>query len=82
MRNEEIQKIYWSTTEIAGMINESASCVRHWAKVFGIRAKIAMHNNHLYTRQSVAKFHMVKTLVRKEKFTIDGAKMKLQSIPI
>jgi hypothetical protein len=79
MMDEPIQKVYWSTTEIAELLHESASCVRHWGLVFQIAAKITTNNSKLYTKQAVAKFHMVKTLIRTERFTLEGARIKLQN---
>lgn len=75
---EEIQKRYYTCPEIAAMLFERASCIRFWAKQFNVKAHITTHSRKLYTRFAVARFHEIKSLIRVQRFTLEGAKQKLK----
>lgn len=77
--SEHIRKEYFTIEEIAVMLNESHSCINFWRKAFGIPAWHSKGLNHAwkFSRPMVAKFHVIKQLIRIEKFTIEGAKRKL-----
>lgn len=71
-----IEKIYFSVAEVADIINEKSHTVRFWHDVFGVGARLGRHHR-LYTKDMIAKMHIIQRLLRKEKYTIEGAKQKL-----
>lgn len=73
---DEIEKVYYSVTEVAELIHENNSTVRYWHDVFGVGARLGKVHR-LYTREQVAKMHLIKQLLRVEKYTIEGAKRRL-----
>jgi hypothetical protein len=79
--NEPIQQVYFTAPQIGKIISETATTVRFWASQFEVYRKAGSHTWH-YPRASVAQFHQIKYLLRTEKFTIEGAKLKLKSIHV
>lgn len=80
--DESIQKKYFTISEVAELLNEPHTCINFWRKFFelsGWRSK-SYNNRWKFTRETVAKFHIIKTLLRIDKFTLEGAKQKLQSM--
>ncbi len=74
-----IRKEHFTLHEIADIIGESVSCINYWRKAFKIlswRSK-SFNGCWKFTRTSVAKFHLIKNLLRNEKYTIEEAKQKL-----
>ena len=76
-----IQKLYFETKEVGEIIGEVDSVIRFWAKAFNIYRKwVPFKEYWLYPRPSVAKFHVIKYLLRIEKYTVAGAKIKLKQL--
>lgn len=71
-----IRKKYFTVKEVSETLNESNSCVRFWADQFMIGHR-KNNKNRIFTRLDIANLHVVKTLLRIEKFTLEGAKLKL-----
>jgi DNA-binding transcriptional MerR regulator len=79
-RSEQpIQQRYFTAPQIARMIGETPVTVRYWALEFGVYRKGGQHTWH-YTRESVARFHIIKELLRNAKYTIAGAKLQLSKM--
>jgi len=74
--DDPINKSYYTASEVAEMIGESAGIVRHWNEQFELGAHMG-RQHRMYTRLIVAKLHIIKTLLRVDKYTIEGAKQKL-----
>ena len=74
---QPIKQKYYSAPQIGLLINEPATVVRFWALEFEVYRKNDGYK-WLYPRESVAKFHQIKTLLRVDRFTIIGAKQKLK----
>ena len=72
----EIQKKYFRISEVAQILNVTQSKIRFWNEKFNIGAQLGDHGR-LYTREMVAKLHVIYTLLKVDKFTIEGAKQKL-----
>ncbi len=79
---KEIQKLYFSPKEVSNIIGEPTWTVRFWATEFGMRQRGIKYNTNytVYTRAMLAKLHIIKTLLRVDKYTIEGAKTKFNAI--
>ena len=74
---QPINKFYYTASEVADIIGEKACTVRYWNTVFELGAPMGSQHR-LYSRELVAKLHLVKNLMRVEKYTLAGAKLKLK----
>lgn len=73
----EINRSYYTASEVAEMMKETAGVIRHWNEVFELGAHMG-RQHRLYTRDIIAKLHIIQTLLRVDKFTTEGAKQKLE----
>ncbi len=80
---DTIQKEYYTVHEVSEMINETTVVVNFWRKVFKVPSIKSRSFNHAwkFPRPSVAIFHLIKNLLRNEKYTLEGAKQKLKQLP-
>ena len=76
-----IKRLYFTTKEVAEIIGELKSTIRYWTAQFHVYHKsVSFQEYWLYPRESVAKFHVIKQLLRVEKYTVAGAKLKLRQL--
>lgn len=76
-----IIKYYFTTPEVSEILGEVQSTIRFWSKAFGLYRKWKGYKKHwVFPRESLAKLHHIKRLLREEHFTIEGAKLKLKLI--
>ena len=75
----EIQKKYFRVSEVAKILNVTQSKIRFWNAKFNIGAQLGDHGR-LYSREMVAKLHVVYNLLKEQKYTIEGAKQKLNEL--
>lgn len=75
----EINKSYYTVSEVSEIIGEPAWTVRKWNEIFELGAHMG-RQHRLYTRDIVAMLHLIKTLLRVDKYTVEGAKQKLKLI--
>lgn len=73
----EIEKIYYSAKEVSDILKESQSCIRLWNDQI-LQNHERRHGRRVYTSAIIAKLHIVKNLLRIEKYTILGAIEKLK----
>lgn len=72
----EIERLYWSTPEVAAKLKERATTLRYWLKVFGDVEKGG--RNRRFTREDIERLEKIKHLIRVEKYTLAGVKMKIK----
>lgn len=79
LENEvEIKKIYYSSSEVAGFLNEKISTIRNWENYFGVPNPLRNRCNYKrYTLQDIEILKVIKHLLREEKYTLEGAKDRL-----
>lgn len=79
---KQAEKIYYSIGEVADMFDVNTSLIRFWEKEF---PAIQPHRNRkgtrFYTRNDVNNFHLIYDLVKKQGFTLQGAREKLRQQP-
>lgn len=79
-KEKEIEKIYWSITEVSEMTGLSHSQLRFWEKEFEIfNLKKNKKGDRFYTAKDIENVKMIKYLLKEKQYTIKGAKEKLKA---
>jgi DNA-binding transcriptional MerR regulator len=72
-------RVYYTIGEVARMFDVNTSLIRFWEKEFDIiQPKKNKKGNRLFTQTDVDHFHLIYQLVKKEGFTLQGAKERLK----
>lgn len=71
------QKLYWTIGEVAIKLQLPETTIRYWCSVFGDASRKKV-NNRYFNRDEVARLVDIYTLVKVEKYTLKGAKLKLK----
>ena len=75
------EKSYFRIGEVSKLLGVAPYVIRYWESEFkSIRPMRAKSDQRLYRRKDVEELMVVKELLYKEKFTISGAKKRLQEI--
>lgn len=75
----EIEKIYFSISEVAEMFDVNASLLRFWEKEFPqLQPRKNSKGNRIYTKKDIELFKRIHELVRVKGFTLEGAKNALR----
>jgi DNA-binding transcriptional MerR regulator len=78
-KEKEIEKMYFTISEVAKQFNVATSLIRFWETEFEIlKPKKTTKGNRLYSKKDIENFRMVYHLVKEKGFTLDGAKKKLK----
>lgn len=76
---ENPDKLYYSISEVAQMLNEAPSLIRFWEKEFDIlKPKKNSKGNRQYTRDDIANLRLIYHLVKEQGYTLQGANEKLK----
>lgn len=82
----ETKKIYWSISEVAEILGETAETIRFWETEFPTFCPTRNRGgNRAFQKKDIDIAEKIKFLLRTECFTIDGARnklKKLKSIPL
>ena len=77
--NSENQKIYYSISEIAEILNVNNSLIRFWEKQFDIiKPKKNSRGNRIFTKNDLDNLLLIHHLLKEKKYTIQGAKKKIR----
>lgn len=80
---EETQKLYYSISEVSQMFEINASTIRFWEKEFeALKPTKNKKGNRLFTQKDINYLQQIVELVKKQGFTIQGAKEQLKTKPI
>ncbi len=72
-------KLYYSIGEVAELFSVNTSLIRFWEKEFDVlKPKKNKKGNRLFTKDDVENLHRIYRLVKKEGYTLDGAKKMLK----
>ena len=75
----EIEKIYFSISEVAEMFDVNASLLRFWEKEFPqLQPRKNSKGNRMYSKKDIELFKKSHELVRVQGFTLEGAKNALR----
>ena len=78
-KEKEITKKYFTIGEVALKLNVNTSLIRFWETEFDyINPKKNKKGSRKYTSNDIKKLEKVYSLLKEEKFTIDGAKKILK----
>lgn len=77
---KSLKKLYYSIGEVAIFFCVNASLIRFWEKEFNFEAsKKTQKGNRLYSIKDIENFNKIYHLVKKDGFTLEGAKKSLKS---
>jgi DNA-binding transcriptional MerR regulator len=68
------QKQYYGISEVAQMFNVNGSLLRFWEKEFNLVLRKNRKGDRYFTPKDVKQVQLIHDLVRRRKFTIEGAK--------
>lgn len=78
-KEKEIEKVYFSISEVADMFKVNASLIRFWEKEFEIIKPFKnKKGNRLFTKKDIENFHLIYHLVKERGMTLAGAKKKIR----
>ncbi|MFH2096118.1 MAG: MerR family transcriptional regulator [Bacteroidota bacterium] len=78
-KEKEIEKLYYSISEVAEMFSVNASLIRFWEKQFReIKPKKNKKGNRLFTSKDIEVFRLIYHLVKERGMTLEGARKKLK----
>lgn len=79
-KEKEITKIFYSIGEVADRYKVNTSLIRFWEKEFDIiKPSKNKKGNRLFTVKDLENFDIIFRLVKKEGYTLDGAKKALST---
>ena len=74
------EKLYYSIGEVAQAFNVNTSLIRFWEKEFdSISPKKNKKGDRFFTPKDIENFKMIFHLVKEKGYTLEGAKVVLQS---
>jgi len=77
---KQLTKLYYTIGEVAVMFEVNHSLIRFWEKEFTIiQPKKNKKGNRLFTPKDILNFNKIYNLVKKQGFTLEGAKNALKS---
>jgi DNA-binding transcriptional MerR regulator len=77
---QEVERHYYTITEVAQMLEVTAVTLRHWESIFTwIKPKKNQKGNRHNTQKDIEQLSLVHHLVKEKGFTLQGAKEHLQN---
>lgn len=75
---DTIEKIYWTTGEVAEMLQVKPSAVRFWIKEFdlNVRRSPRCPYNRKFTAEDIAELKEIRHQLLVERYTIEGVRIK------
>jgi DNA-binding transcriptional MerR regulator len=81
-KEREVEKIYYSISEVAKMFSVNASLIRFWEKEFPVlKPKKNKKGDRLFTKEDIENLRLIYHLVKERGFTLAGAKEKMKKNP-
>ena len=76
---QDMEKLYYSIGEVAGILDERASAVRYWSDYFEKFLKLGRNakGNRKYTAEDIETLRQIKFLMREQGTTLEGAQKRL-----
>lgn len=80
IKESELTKLYYSIGEVAEMFSVNTSLIRFWEKEFPkLKPKKNSSGNRKFSPQEVLELQKIYHLVKKQGFTLKGAKQALKN---
>lgn len=78
-KKPQIEKIYYSISEVADMFGVNASHIRYWENEFDVlKPHKNAKGNRLFTKDDIEQLKLIYHLVKERGMTLKGAKQKLK----
>ncbi|MCB9033816.1 MAG: MerR family transcriptional regulator [Chitinophagales bacterium] len=78
-KEKDIEKLYYSISEVAKMLDVNTSLIRFWEKEFpSLKPRKTAKGNRLFTQKDIENLKLIYYLVKEKGFTLEGAKNKLK----
>ncbi|MEN9449225.1 MAG: hypothetical protein RJA25_2515 [Bacteroidota bacterium] len=78
-KEKEIEKMYFTISEVAKQFKVAPSLIRFWETEFEIlKPRKTAKGNRLYSKKDVENFSVIFHLVKEKGYTLEGAKKKLK----
>ncbi|MBL7941404.1 MAG: MerR family transcriptional regulator [Flavobacteriales bacterium] len=75
----EVEKLYYSISEVSELLGVNASLIRFWEKEFvQLAPKKNLRGNRQFTMRDIELLRRIHYLVKERGFTLDGAKKSLR----
>jgi DNA-binding transcriptional MerR regulator len=79
MESEKIERKYFSVREVAALLDVATSTLRFWEKEFKeIKPRTRKNGRRFYTTADVELLKKIHYLLKTEKLTLKGARLRLQ----
>lgn len=79
---EDIKKQYYTIGEVARELDLTTSLIRFWETEFReVNPKKNRKGNRMYTPRDIETLRKIRYLLKEQKFTIKGAKERIESDP-
>ena len=79
VKDQEIEKLFYSIGEVSEIFNVNASLIRFWETEFDIiKPQKNKKGNRLFTKDDLKNFQLIFHLVKERGYTLQGAKQKLK----
>ena len=77
-KEKKVEKLFYSIGEVADMFGVNTSLIRFWEKNFDlIKPKKNKKGNRLFTKKDINNFKLIYHLVKEQRLTLEGARLKL-----
>lgn len=75
------EKLYFTTGDVAEIIDENVSLVRFWSDKFSdfIKPKRNKKGNRIFTKEDLITFRTIYFLVKEKGMTLDGAAVEMKN---
>lgn len=78
-KNNDIQKLYYSISEVAEMFGVSNSLIRFWETEFSVlKPSKNSRGDRRFTQRDIDNLKIIYHLVKEKGFTLEGAKRELK----
>lgn len=75
----KLTKLYYSISEVAEMLDVSASLIRYWESEFPVLKPLKnSKGERRYNKQNIEKLYQIYYLVKEKGYTLEGAKKELR----
>lgn len=71
-------KAFYRIGEVAALLEEPPHVLRFWEQEFRVSVARSKSGQRVYSREQLVRFGLIRTLLREEGYTIDGARKVLR----
>ena len=79
MPEDEIEKLYYSIGEVGELVDQEPHVLRYWEQEFDVlNPRKNRAGRRVYTQADIETVERIRTLLKDEKYTIEGARQVIQ----